>query len=114
MGLLSPHRGDAGYLFDDVDIARVHLVCDLRYDMGVGEESLPVILNLIDQLHGTRHTLKALTAAIAEQPEEIRVTITTRARHVLKGPGGQIRVWPSLLDARAPASYTLGHAHPDR
>ena len=86
MGLLSPHRGDAGYLFDDVDIARVHLVCDLRYDMGLGEESLPVILNLVDQLHGTRHTLKALAAAISEQPEEIRVTITTRARHVLKGP----------------------------
>jgi chaperone modulatory protein CbpM len=86
MGLLSPHRGSAGYLFDDADVARIHLVCDLRFDMGVGEESLPVILSLVDQLHGTRHTLKALAAAIAEQPEEIRVTITTRAQGVLKGP----------------------------
>jgi chaperone modulatory protein CbpM len=85
MGLLSPHRDAAGYLFDDVDVARVHLVCDLSFDMGVGEESLPVILHLIDQLHGTRHTLKALTAAVAEQPDEIRVTITTRAHHVLRG-----------------------------
>jgi chaperone modulatory protein CbpM len=85
MGLLSPHRDAAGFLFDDVDVARVHLVCDLSFDMGVGEESLPVILHLIDQLHGTRHTLKALTAAVAEQPDEIRVTITTRAHHVLRG-----------------------------
>jgi chaperone modulatory protein CbpM len=85
-GLLSPHRSDAGYLFDEADVARVHLVCDLRFDMGLGEESLPVILHLIDQLHGTRHTLKALSAAVAEQPDEIRITITARAHHVLKGP----------------------------
>jgi chaperone modulatory protein CbpM len=89
MGLLAPHRDAGGYLFDDADIARVNLVCDLSFDMGVGEESLPVILHLIDQLHGTRHTLKALTAALAEQPEEIRVTITTRARHVLRGTGSE-------------------------
>jgi chaperone modulatory protein CbpM len=86
LGLLSPHKGDSGYLFDDAEVARVHLVCDLCFDMGVGEESLPVIMHLIDQLHDTRHTLKALTSAIAEQPDEIRVTITTRARHVLSPP----------------------------
>ena len=45
MGLVSPLRGEAGYLFDEVDIARVHLVCDLSFDMGVGEESLPIILS---------------------------------------------------------------------
>jgi chaperone modulatory protein CbpM len=89
MGLISPHRGEEGYLFDDLDVARVRLVCDLAFDMGLGHESLPVILNLLDQLHGTRHTLKALAAAVAEQPEEIRITITTRARHVLKGGGNE-------------------------
>lgn len=83
MGLVSPRKREADYLFDDADVARVHLACDLCVDMGFSNETLPVVLSLIDQLHGTRHALKALTAAVAEQPDHVRTVIASRTRIVL-------------------------------
>lgn len=82
-GLVEPEHGANGFAFDDADAARVALIYDLHHGMGLPHESLPVILSLIDQLHGTRHSLRALTTAVSEQPEEIRVAITSRTRIVL-------------------------------
>jgi chaperone modulatory protein CbpM len=82
-GLLKPHRDASGYLFDDVDQARIALICDLHYSMGLGDESLPVVLSLIDQLHRTRHSLRAISTAVSEQPDEIRVAISSRTQIVL-------------------------------
>jgi len=82
-GLLKPHRDESGYLFDDVDQARIALICDLHYGMGLGHESLPVILSLVDQLHRTRHSLRAISTAVREQPDEIRVAITSRTQIML-------------------------------
>ena len=77
-GVIAPHRDEEGYLFDRVDESRVALACDLHYRMGLDHESLPVILSLIDQLHDVRHHLRALTRALAEQPEPIQQEITRR------------------------------------
>jgi chaperone modulatory protein CbpM len=86
-GLIEPRRDASGYLFDDIDEARIALVCDLHYGMGLEHESLPVILSLVDQLHQTRHSLRAITTAVSEQPDEVRVAITSRTRIVLgRGP----------------------------
>lgn len=82
-GLLKPIRDESGYLFDDLDQARVALICDLHYHMGLGAESLPVILSLIDQLHETRHSLRAMSTAVSEQPDEIRISITSRVKVML-------------------------------
>lgn len=84
LGLVKPLRGESEYLFDEADVARVQLACDLCFDMGIGHEALPVILALVDQLHRTRHSLRALSAAVGEQPdhvkEEIHVSIRRRLR----------------------------------
>lgn len=85
LGLVQPHQDVTGFLFDDLDEARIALVCDLHYDMGLDDESLPVILSLVDQLHHTRHSLRAITTAVSEQPDEVRVAITTRTR-IMLGP----------------------------
>jgi len=77
-GVIAPHRDDQGYLFDQIDESRVALACDLHYRMGLDHASLPVILSLIDQLHDARHHLRALTRAVAEQPESIQQEITRR------------------------------------
>ena len=77
-GVVEPHRDAAGYLFDRVDTARIALACDLHYRMGLDHASLPVILSLIDQLHDARHQLRALTRAVAEQPDTIQQDITLR------------------------------------
>ena len=77
-GVISPQRDQEGYLFDQVDESRVALACDLHYRMGLEHASLPVILSLIDQLHDARHHLRALTRAVAEQPDAIQQEITGR------------------------------------
>ncbi len=85
-GLLKPLRDESGYLFDELDQARVALICDLHYHMGLGAESLPVILSLIDQLHQARHSLRAMSTAVSEQPDDIRVAITSRVKIMLTTP----------------------------
>src|SRR5262245_49154209 len=77
-GVIAPQHDEEGYLFDQVDESRVALACDLHYRMGLEHASLPVILSLIDQLHDARHHLRALTRAVAEQPEPIQQEITRR------------------------------------
>jgi chaperone modulatory protein CbpM len=37
---------------DEADLARLRLIITLREDLGVNEEAVPVILHLLDQLHG--------------------------------------------------------------
>ena len=46
--LLPRDSGEAGP-FSEIDLARVQLIRDLR-ELGVNEEGIPVILDLVDQL----------------------------------------------------------------
>src|ERR671919_999085 len=85
LGWITPEPSDAGFTFDDADVARVHLICDLCYDLEVGEESMPIILSLIDQLHDTRRTLRAFASVVDEQPDDVRARITARMRVLLGG-----------------------------
>jgi len=39
-----------GLIFDEDDIARLQLIMDLKNDFGVNDESVPIILHLVDQL----------------------------------------------------------------
>lgn len=87
LGWIVPLPHEQGVRFEDADVARVRLICDLVYDLEMGEESVPVILSLLDQLHDARRTLKALAAAIDEQPEEIRQRVSERARAALGRDG---------------------------
>ena len=71
--------------FDEVDVARVRLFCEQRSDLEIGEESFSLIVSLIDQLYGTRRTLKAFTAAVEAQPAAVRARIATLVKTELKG-----------------------------
>jgi chaperone modulatory protein CbpM len=46
--------------FSDIDLARARLICDLRSDLGVNDEAIPVVLDLIDQIHGLRRLVREL------------------------------------------------------
>ena len=83
-GLIEPHRDETGYLFDRLDQARIALACDLHYRMGLESASLPFILSLVDQLHDTRHLLKAMARAIAEQPDVVQRKISD---HIARSRG---------------------------
>jgi chaperone modulatory protein CbpM len=67
-----PVEKDGRYLFDSTDVARVRLIAELRRDMGVNEEAMPVVLRLLDQVYGLRRALADLTAAIKSLPEDAR------------------------------------------
>jgi chaperone modulatory protein CbpM len=61
-GWLAPPRD--GSRFSEVDLARAQFIRDLK-DMGVNDEAVPVILDLVDQLHGVRRTLREVLTAFA-------------------------------------------------
>lgn len=76
LGWVSPlgrERGEPA--FSELDVARVCLICDLVHDMAVEEETVPLVLSLLDQVYSLRRQLNALTAAVQRQPEDVRRAI---------------------------------------
>ena len=81
-GWVRPAQSDAGPVFDEVDIARIRLLCDLKKDMSLPTDALPVVLALLDHLHQTRRELRALTEALQDQPEDVWRTVLTKFRDI--------------------------------
>lgn len=79
-GWVRPAVGEAGPVFDELDIARLRLLCDLRKEMALPTTAMPVVLNLIDQLYQTRRDLRTLLRALDDQPEDVRSTLVARLR----------------------------------
>ena len=73
-----PDASDGTYVFHEIDVARVRLIVELRRDMAIDDEAIPVILNLLDQLYALRRRVKALTAAIDALPPDLRAAIAAR------------------------------------
>jgi len=76
LGWVLPHRDGESLLFDASDVARVRLICELHYELRIEEDSLSVVLSLMDQLYEARCRLKALLSAVDAQPEHVRAGIT--------------------------------------
>lgn len=88
-GWLAPRRLDGAHDFSEIDIARARLIDDLRQRLGVNDEGVPVILDLLDQMHGLRRAMRELMAALAAQPETTRRTIVAELRAARSaGAGG--------------------------
>ena len=79
-GWLIPRRDENADDFSDTDLARAQLIRDLQHDMGVNEEGIPIILDLIDQVHGLRRMLREVATAVCAQPEEMRQQIVAEIR----------------------------------
>ena len=60
------------YVFQEIDIARIRLIQQLRDDLQVNEETLPIVLSLLDQLHDERRRLRQLMSALDRLPEDVR------------------------------------------
>lgn len=90
-GWLCPAEGESGPLFDELDIARARLLCDLRKEMSLPNDAVPIVLNLIDHLHQTRRELRALIKAVEEQPENVRHSIVSvfQSIHIRQNNGTQ-------------------------
>jgi len=59
-------------------MARAALIRDLEDELGFDEDQVPVLLNLIDQIHGLRVELKTILEVLDDLPEEMRATVKMR------------------------------------
>lgn len=69
--LLPEIRGNSRE-FRDADVARGRLILDLTRDMGVNEAGVDLMMDLVDQIHGLRATLRDLLTAMEQQDDEVR------------------------------------------
>lgn len=79
-GWVQPHGEPPDWQFEEIDVARVRLVRDLRSDAGVEPESLALVLSLLDQLYATRRTLRGVLEGLEAQPEAVRRAVLERLR----------------------------------
>jgi len=54
--------------FSELDLARARLIRDLVQDLGVNEEGVGVVLNLLDQMHSLRKALAVVLQSVRERP----------------------------------------------
>jgi chaperone modulatory protein CbpM len=68
----------AAQVYSEADIARAALICNLEDQLGFDEVDVPVLLNLIDQIHGLRSELMGILDALEGLPPDIRATVKMR------------------------------------
>jgi chaperone modulatory protein CbpM len=61
--LLLPEDGG----FEEVDVARARLIVELRRDFDLEEETVPLVLSLLDQVYTLRRQVRALCDALQER-----------------------------------------------
>jgi len=83
-GLIKPADKTA-QTYSETDIARAALIQTLEDDLGFDAEDVPVLLSLIDQIHGLRSELRAVLEAFDELPQEARTTVRMRIEQRRKG-----------------------------
>ena len=74
-GWVTPERGEGGYHYREIDVARVSLIQEFSTDLALGEDAVDVILSLLDQVHGLRHQLRCFADAISAEPDDVRQRI---------------------------------------
>jgi chaperone modulatory protein CbpM len=83
-GLIKP-ADQAAQSYSEADIARADLIRTLEDELGFAEEDVPVLLNLIDQIHGLRSELRGLLEVLDEPPPEMRSTVRMRIQTRRRG-----------------------------
>jgi chaperone modulatory protein CbpM len=78
-----PDGRSGHYAFRPIDVARVRLIQQLRIEMLVNDEALPIVLLLLDQLYEHRRRLREFSHQLAHaEPEELRRLL---ALHLMTG-----------------------------
>ena len=68
-----PDRSAGGYVFREIDVARAHLILEMRDEMEINEDALPVVLLLLDQLYDLRRQMRELNSALMQiAPSAVR------------------------------------------
>jgi chaperone modulatory protein CbpM len=79
-GWVRPAGSGPDWIFQEIDIARVRLIRDFRHAMAVPEETMPLVLSLLDQVYALRGQMRAIARAVEGQPEPVRAAIMAALR----------------------------------
>jgi chaperone modulatory protein CbpM len=74
-GWVRPLMREGAQRFTETDAARAALIQDLQDAIGFDEDTVPVVLKLIDQIHGLRRELRTLVEALDRQPDAVKKEI---------------------------------------
>jgi chaperone modulatory protein CbpM len=74
-GWVVPESEEGAVVFGEVDVARVRLIAEIRRDCEIDEETIPVVLGLLDQVYALRRGLKEILEVLEEQPEDVRKAV---------------------------------------
>ena len=78
---IRPVGREGTWLFREIDVARLRLIRELRSDLGLQEEALPVVLRLMDQLYDERRRLRFLRDALERTvPADVRALVDQALR----------------------------------
>lgn len=84
-GWVAPTRDGDAYSFDDVDAARVGFIVELTRELAIGEEAVPVVLSLVDQLNALHVTMRKVLEATHDLPEPARGRIAALLADIDQG-----------------------------
>jgi chaperone modulatory protein CbpM len=71
-GWVIPDAAGSSFEFREIDVARVRLIHDLRRGMDVGEDAIPLVLSLLDQVYELRSRLKTVLHALETQSHDVQ------------------------------------------
>jgi len=80
-----PETEGSVWQFDDVDLARLRLIAELTQELEIGDEAIPVVLNLLDQIYQLRDKLASIEQAIEQASPECRAEIARLLGGGVKG-----------------------------
>jgi chaperone modulatory protein CbpM len=79
-GWVRPAASDSDWVFEEIDVARVRLIHDLRHAMAVQDEVIPLVLSLLDQIYALRGQMRSVARAVESQPDTVREAILAALR----------------------------------
>lgn len=62
----------AEWVFTELDVSRLNLLVDLRIELAMDDETMPVVLSLLDQVYTLRRTLVGVIDAVDEAPDDVK------------------------------------------
>jgi chaperone modulatory protein CbpM len=79
-GWVIPETAEAGFVFHEIDVARVGLIHDLRRDMDIGEDAISLVLSLLDQVYELRSRMKSMLHVLGSQPQDVQAALLDALR----------------------------------
>ena len=66
---LRPQGAPGHYLFQPIDEARARLILELRDELHINDEALPLVLSLLDQVYAARRHMRRFRTAVDNHPD---------------------------------------------